>query len=277
MTLSIAMITYGHSKFIKQAIESVLMQQTTFDFELIISNDCSPDTTDEIVQEIIDTNPNGHKIKYFSHKKNLGMMPNFIFLLEQCRGNYIALCEGDDYWTDPQKLQKQVQFLEDNKEFSICFHNVKTLAGTQFNEENSRKNIASVSTINDLATYNYIHTPSVVYRNGLIPEFPAYFSTAPIGDYFLHMLNAKYGKIKYIDEVMAVYRLHDTSYWSSKEKSDKLKIWIDFIQKIKENFDADIQIILDQQIKKCTKSLSTKKTFLGKTLLKIGLDFKNIK
>jgi glycosyltransferase involved in cell wall biosynthesis len=277
MTLSIAMITYGHSKFIKQAIESVLMQQTTFDFELIISNDCSPDTTDEIVQEIIDTNPNGHKIKYFSHKKNLGMMPNFIFLLEQCRGNYIALCEGDDYWTDPQKLQKQVLFLEDNKEFSICFHNVKTLAGTQFNEENSRKNIASVSTINDLATYNYIHTPSVVYRNGLIPEFPAYFSTAPIGDYFLHMLNAKYGKIKYIDEVMAVYRLHDTSYWSSKEKSDKLKIWIDFIQKIKENFDADIQIILDQQIKKCTKSLSTKKTFLGKTLLKIGLDFKNIK
>jgi glycosyltransferase involved in cell wall biosynthesis len=277
MILSIAMITYGHSQFVKQAIEGVLMQQTTFDFELIISNDCSPDNTDEIVQEIIDSNTNGHKIKYFSHKKNLGMMPNFIFLLEQCSGKYIALCEGDDYWTDPLKLQKQVLFLENNKDFSICFHNVKTLSGTQFNKENISKNIASVTTINDLATYNYIHTPSVVYRNGLIPEFPEYFSKSPIGDYFLHMLNAKYGKIKYIDEIMAVYRLHNNSYWSSKEKLDKIKIWIDFIQKIKENFEANVQMLLDQQIKKSSKSLSAKKTFLGKTLLKFGLDFKNIK
>jgi glycosyltransferase involved in cell wall biosynthesis len=277
MIASVAMITYGHSKFLKQAIESVLMQQTTFDFELVISNDCSPDNTDEIIYDIINSNPNGYKIKYFSHKKNLGMMPNFIFLLEQCSGKYIALCEGDDYWTDPLKLQKQVLFLEDNKDFSICFHNVNTLNGTLFCEENTRKNIASVTTIYDLATYNYINTPSVVYRNGLIPKFPAYFSKTPIGDYFLHMLNAQYGKIKYIDEVMAVYRLHDTSYWSSKDKLDKLKIWIDFIQKIKENFDTDIQMILDQQILKRSKMFQAKKTFLGKTLLKIGLDFKYIK
>jgi glycosyltransferase involved in cell wall biosynthesis len=274
MILSVAMITYGHSKYLKQAIDSILMQQTSFDFELVVSNDCSPDDTDEIIQEIIDSNPNGHKIKYFSHKKNIGMMPNFIFTLEKCTGKYIALCEGDDYWIDPLKLQKQVDFLETHKDFSICFHNVNILTDVKFEEANIRKGIPSVTTINNLATQNYINTPSVVYRNGLIPEFPIYFSKSPIGDYFLHMLNAKYGKIQYIDEIMAVYRVHDTSYWSSKDKSDKIKIWVNFIEKIKENFDTEIQLILDQQI---NQILNTKKTVLGKLLLKMGITFKSIR
>lgn len=274
MMLSVAMITYGHSQYLKQAIESILTQQTSFDFELVVSNDCSPDNTDEIIQEIIDSNPNGHKLKYFSHKKNIGMMPNFIFSLEKCTGKYIALCEGDDYWTDPLKLQKQVDFLENNKDFSICFHNVNILKNGEFEEENIRKGIPSVTTISDLANQNYIHTPSVVYRNGLIPEFPSYFIKSPIGDYFLHMLNAKYGKIKYIDKIMAVYRVHGDSYWSSKEKMDKIKIWVEFIEKIKENFDTEIQVILDRQINQMS---NTKKTFIGKFLLKIGIDFKSIR
>lgn len=272
--LSVAMITYGHSQYLEEAIESILMQQTSFDFELVISNDCSPDNTDKIIQEIIDSNPNGNKIKYYSHKKNIGMMPNFIFTLEKCKGKYIALCEGDDYWTDPLKLQKQVDFLETHKDFSICFHNVNILTGNEFVEENIRKGIPSVTTISNLATQNYIHTPSVVYRNGLIPEFPVYFSKTPIGDYFLHMLNAKYGKIKYIDEIMAVYRVHDTSYWSSKDRLERIRIWVEFIENIKENFDTEIQIILDQQI---NQQLNTKKTFLGKFLLKLGIDFKRIR
>lgn len=250
MILSIIMITYNHSKYIKQAIESILMQETTFDFELIITNDFSPDNTEEIINTIITEHPKGNKIKYISHPKNLGMMPNFIFSLKQGSGKYIALCEGDDYWTDPLKLQKQVDFLEKNEDFSICFHNVNTLCAGVLKEENIKKTIPEISGIKELAKANFIHNLSVVYRNGLIPEFPEYFKKAPIGDYFLHMLNARHGKIKYIDEVMGVYRIHETSYWSSKKQIEQELILVNFITNIKENFTVEIQKKLTKQVLK---------------------------
>ena len=248
MTVSVLMITYNHSEYIKQAVESILEQKTDFDFELIIANDCSPDTTDEVVNDIIKTNPNGYKVKYFSHKKNIGMMPNFIFLMQQAAGKFCALCEGDDYWTDPLKLQKQVDFLEANLDYSICFHNVEILNNGLLKQDNPKKRTLETSTIFDLANGNYIHTPSVMYNNHLIPNLPEYFKNSPIGDYFLHMLNAKYGKIKYIDENMAVYRVHNSSYWSSKKQIEREIIWINFIKNIKENFEPKVQNLLEIQI-----------------------------
>lgn len=119
--VSVCMITYGHEAFIAQAINGVFIQETNFDIELIIANDCSPDATDTVVQKILDTHPKAHIIKYTKHPKNIGMMPNFVYALSQCQGDYIAICEGDDYWTDPQKLQKQVDFLETNHDYSICW------------------------------------------------------------------------------------------------------------------------------------------------------------
>ena len=88
------MITYGHEKYIKQAIEGVLMQETNFNFELIIADDCSPDETESIVKNIVDTHPRGHIIKYFRHDKNLGMQANGIFAVLQCTAKYIAICRG---------------------------------------------------------------------------------------------------------------------------------------------------------------------------------------
>jgi len=126
--VSICMITYKHEAYIKQAIEGVLMQETTFEFDLIIADDCSPDKTFDVVNEIIKTHPNGFRIKYFRHDTNIGMQANGQFALEKCVGKYIALCEGDDYWTDPLKLQKQVDFLEVNPEFSFCCHRYQIYA-----------------------------------------------------------------------------------------------------------------------------------------------------
>ena len=99
--VSVCMITYGHEKFIEKAINGVLMQECNFEIELILANDCSPDSTNEKVKHCIDSHPRGHWIKNTMHPKNLGMMPNFIWALQECNGKYIALCEGDDYWTDP--------------------------------------------------------------------------------------------------------------------------------------------------------------------------------
>lgn len=250
MFVSVIMITYNHSLYIKEAIESILSQVTDFEFELIISNDKSTDDTDQIIKETLAQNPNRHKAKYINHETNLGMMPNFVAALGTSSGKYIALCEGDDYWCDDQKLQIQADFLENNPDFSICFHNVNLLTSSGMKEDNRKKKIPEISTIKDIAKNNYIHTPSVMYRNYLIKEFPKYFTEAPIGDYFLHMLNAQHGKIKYIDKIMAVYRIHDTSYWSSKKYEEQQAVMIDFLNKLKTFFDDDIQKIINRQVQK---------------------------
>ncbi|RZK16423.1 MAG: glycosyltransferase, partial [Flavobacterium sp.] len=98
--VAVYMITYNHESYITQAIEGVLMQKTNFDYELIISNDCSIDNTDKIIKNIIDTNPKGYLIKYYNQKKNIGMNANFFFATDKCNGEYMAFCEGDDYWID---------------------------------------------------------------------------------------------------------------------------------------------------------------------------------
>jgi len=118
--VSVCMITYNHEKYIAQAIDGVLMQQTSFPFELIIGEDCSTDNTRKICEEYKAKYPD--KIQLLLPDSNLGMKQNFISTLQACTSKYIAVCEGDDYWTDPCKLQKQVDFLEANEGYSVTFH-----------------------------------------------------------------------------------------------------------------------------------------------------------
>jgi glycosyltransferase involved in cell wall biosynthesis len=249
MKVSVLMITYGHDKYITQAIEGILAQKTSFDFELLIANDCSPDETDKEVKKIIESHSEGNKIKYLSNSKNIGMQLNFVNAYNNCTGEFIAFCEGDDYWTDPLKLQKQVDFLEENPDYVICYHKVKVLQNGVLKEDTITQKAAETTTIKDLAKGNYIHTCSVVFRNNLFDKLPAYFYKSPVGDYFLHMLNARYGKIKFLDESMGVYRLHENSVWSSKTQAKREQIWIGFLKKIRKNFDKEVQEILNDQLK----------------------------
>lgn len=207
LKISVLMITYQHEKYIEQAVKGVLMQIYESEIELIIANDSSPDKTDSIIKNIILNHPNGKWIKYKRHFENIGMMPNFIWALKQAKGNYIALCEGDDYWTDPFKLQKQVDFLEAESQSVMCFHKVDVLKTngeivedflTKVPEQYERRETL-------LAKGNYIHTPSVLFRNNLI-TIPEIFHQSPIGDFPLYALLTKYGDIGYIQESMAVYR-----------------------------------------------------------------------
>jgi glycosyltransferase involved in cell wall biosynthesis len=260
MTVSICMITYNHEKYLKQAIDGVLMQKTNFDFELVIANDNSPDNTKLIVEDYITSHPNGHKIKFLNNTVNMGMMPNFTNAISNCNGKYIALCEGDDYWTDENKLQKQFDFLEKNKKFSICFHKVNIDNQGTISEDTITKKVPAKTTIKKLAKGNYIHTCSVMYRNNLFDQFPDYFYKAPVGDYFLHLLNSRHGNIYCINEIMANYRVHDTSYWSSKKQEERSEIWINFLIGIMPNFDSKTQRYLQIQIDK------TKGTYLKKNL-----------
>tara|TARA_R110002124_G_scaffold287089_1_gene470307 strand:+ start:84087 stop:85004 length:918 start_codon:yes stop_codon:yes gene_type:complete len=214
-TVSVCMIAYNHGAYIAEAIAGVLMQKTNFTVEVVISNDASSDNTQNIINELaVDTKT--IKFRVFDHTDNLGMMPNFIFTLKACRGKYIALCEGDDYWTDPLKVQKQVDFLEANPEYSICFHEAEVLWSQKENaqpiELNSqfRWNKMSVNksdyTIADVLNGPFMATASVVYRNPYIEKYPKWFLKAASGDITLYALITGDQKIKFMNEVMCVYR-----------------------------------------------------------------------
>jgi len=258
------MITYGHEKYIRQAIESILTQECNFNYELIVANDCSPDLTDEIINEIIRNNPKGNLIKYVNRSQNIGMQLNYIDAYQNCKGKYIATCEGDDYWTDPLKLQKQVDFLEGNPEYAISFHKVDVLQDGIIKEDTITAKVPETTTIKDLARGNYIHTCSVVYRNNLFAELPEYFKESPVGDYFLHLLNARFGMIKCFEETMGVYRVYGTSVWSSKTQNERELLWVPFLENIKSNFDHEIQEILIAQIAFYTKPTEQQKAFRQK-------------
>jgi len=207
--VSVITITYGHEKYIRETLDGVLMQQYDGPVEFIIANDNSPDATDEVVKKYFLENPapSNFEIKYTKHETNKGMMPNFVWALEQATGKYIALCEGDDYWTDPLKLQKQVDFLEANPEYVLTFHPVQILKPDGSMEKDFITKVPENYELQETLARenNYIHTPSVLFRN-IIQSFPPEFALSPIGDYFLYMILTNHGKIKMLEGEMAVYR-----------------------------------------------------------------------
>jgi len=207
--VSVCTITYNHEDYIDHALKGAIAQKTDFDYEIVVGEDCSVDRTRTIVDKYAIKYP--AFIKVITSEKNLGAIPNFIRTLNACQGKYIALCEGDDYWTDPLKLQKQVDFLEANHDFAICFHNARKLI--QETGDDSRLFFNNppkdVFTIMDIIEKNFIPTLTCVYRNKLFKEFPDWYYDAFPGDWPLHILNAQFGKIKYIDEIMGVYRIHE--------------------------------------------------------------------
>ncbi|RZA02796.1 MAG: glycosyltransferase [Sphingobacteriaceae bacterium] len=237
--VSIYMITYNHEPYLAQAIESAMMQKTNFDYELVIGEDCSTDKTRDICLKYKQAYPD--KIKLLLHPKNIGAINNTIETFKACDGKYVAFLEGDDYWTDSNKLQKQIDFLEQNPDYVICAHAVDELSGTHIVAEECRPATEMTYTIQDLAKRNLFHTASVVFRNGLFKEFPVWVSESPVMDYVFHMLNAAHGKLKYFPEVMAVYRRHNTGGWSAMAELDRYERWIKILSLLlTEPFKEDV-------------------------------------
>jgi glycosyltransferase involved in cell wall biosynthesis len=232
MKVSVLMITYNHEKFVARAIDSILMQKVDFDYEVVIGEDCSTDNTREIVLGYKEEFPN--KIRLLLNQKNLGGRKNLIQTFKACKGEYIAMLEGDDYWTSPHKLQKQVDFLDTHPECAICFHNVMVIyedspeISHPFYVQNPNGPFMKgkpkpISNLEDLLKGNFIQTPSVMFRAPPFDEFPNWFYFTPMGDWSIHILNAQHGKIGYIDEIMGIYRIHDGGVWSSKGLIPKLQ------------------------------------------------------
>lgn len=231
--VDVFMPTYNHGSYLAQAIESVLAQKTNFAYRLNIADDCSTDGAQALIKQY--AQQNADRIRAIVSPHHLGVLhPDRVStkVLQSCTGQYVAILEGDDYWTDPNKLQKQVDFLESNPDFAICFHDVKTVNETGAEQPHSvlPPQPKQVLTIEDLLDGNFIPTCSVMFRHGLIKEFPDWFTNLRIGDWVLHVMNAQHGKIRYLKEVMAVYRVHAGSLWSSRDRLDQIAETIEVLE-----------------------------------------------
>ncbi|MDD4748054.1 MAG: GNAT family N-acetyltransferase [Salinivirgaceae bacterium] len=226
--VSISCITYNHVHFIRQAIEGFLMQKTNFAFEILIHDDASTDGTTNIVREYAEKYPNLiFPVLQEENKYSKGIKISATFLWPKARGKYIALCEGDDYWTDPYKLQKQVDFLEANEEYSMCFHKVDQI----FEGDETEKNKLVEFHEGDYTTTRIweewvIQTGSIVLRSEIIhdPKFLTRISNPRMyyGDLFVILSAAEIGKIYGFKDIMSVYRKHQGSI-TAQGSSPQLK------------------------------------------------------
>lgn len=214
-SVSICVLAYNHEKYIRQAIESILSQKADFPFEILIGEDCSTDETPSTVLELEREHP--QIIRVLRSPKNIGTNRNLIRTMEQCQGKYIAILGGDDLWSSPLKLKKQVEFLENHPECTICFHPVEVyiqetglIRGVFPDYE-----IPAITGMIDLIKDNYIPACSLMYRNVQLEKIPEAYFDLKIEDWPLSMMYAKKGKIGFVNEIMARYRVHSSSAFSS--------------------------------------------------------------
>ncbi|WP_236974815.1 glycosyltransferase family 2 protein [Membranihabitans maritimus] len=227
--VSVCVQTYQHQDFIRQCLDGILMQETTFDIEILLGEDNSVDGTRDICTEYAKKYPD--KIRLFLHHRenNISVSDrptgrfNFTYNLFSARGKYIAICEGDDYWTDPLKLQKQVDFLESHPDYVICGHDAfifdekGTVQESKLPDSNKRDFHSE-----DLQIGVFILTLSACFRN-VIEDIPPHFMRVLNADSFLFSYLGQFGHYKYMPEIKpAAYRVHEGGMWSLVQKQEKL-------------------------------------------------------
>ena len=268
--LTVVCLTYNHRNFIAQAIKSFISQKTTFPFGILIADDCSTDGTQEIVRYFKDKYPS--QITAIFRERNLGPYDNSVDAYSRVVSDYFIYCDGDDYFLDPLKLQKQVDFLEQNSDYSICFHPVQVHSEcnpiTIFPNPEQRFNKTTLD-LHDLLLENFIQTNSCMYRwrfgrkERLTDIFPKNITP---GDYILHLLHAENGKIKFLDETMSVYRRWSGGIWHGAGVSDE---WfaklgekhMRFFMELEKRYNVDKKSKIFELAVKTLIALSNKKDY----------------
>jgi Glycosyltransferases involved in cell wall biogenesis len=247
MTVDVVVISFNHNDFIGECLDAILNQKVTFSIKVILSDDCSSDDSPQIIKDYVDKYPT--KIQAFFQKENLGPISNFQFAINQCQGDYIAICEGDDYWTDPLKLQKQIDYLENHPDVIATFHNAAVVDHFG-NKLYSYCSYSSTHQVSDesviLIGGGLFPTASLVFRN--------IFKNSPLkgidkyksGDRALIYELLLNGKIVYLNELMSAYRVHDQGIFSSsisdKQKSlaihySNLELLADYAPRFGQNYE----------------------------------------
>ena len=210
--VSVVVICYNQQEFIGQALQSILDQEIDWPMEVIVADDASTDATPEIIREVDDQHPG--RIRPVLRPANVGIHANAVDALNRTRGKYVALCEGDDYWTDPEKLRRQISHLEEHPDVSVCFHPVLCTWDDHSRPDSIEPPAADDRdlSLNALLEENFMATNSVVYRR--LPSYDDIPDVLPL-DWFLHIRHARHGQISMLPQVMAVYRRHPGGLWYS--------------------------------------------------------------
>ncbi len=259
MTVSTIIVTYNHARFIAQALESVLAQDVSPDHEILICDDCSTDGTSDIVRKYEKDHP--ERISLFTSQVNLFDWSLISLAVQKARGAYIALLEGDDFWTCPQKLSRQAGFLEENRHFSCCFHNVLVIdeTGRQLPRLHNHCE-RTVWGLSDVLTTCFFQGSSTMFPASVLRAWfqSPLFHSCPMqsSDWGLYVFAAQQGSLGYLDEVMSVYRLHDQGFWSSVPQTTKFERIIEFYRAIAPHVASEHQSLIQEMIFKRSVDLS---------------------
>ena len=245
--VSVVMATYNHEKYIEKALDSVIRQKCDFEYEILVGDDASKDSTGSIVRAYSEKYPD--KIRAFVRVKNLGAVPNIVDLVNNAKGEYVAFLEGDDFWIDDEKLQKQISFLDEHKDFAACFGKCIVVDENNDRQEDYEKYIpfflGDEFTANDLEQY-YLpgQTATAVYRvsafknlERLSKKDKRIFPRCPVIDRFLVLAILSQGRIKSMPDTFAAYRYvlsKSSGSWSSKHDSYSFRNIIAFLYGLKE-------------------------------------------
>lgn len=264
------MITYNHARFIRQSVQSVLCQETNFPFELVIGEDCSTDNTREIIAEIA---ARDSRVRLLPSVRNLGIVPNFARSYAECRGRYISMIDGDDYWTSPHKLQRQFDLLESRPEVALCCHCAEVIRHDAADPEKFEflrpmRPFPTDATLDltKLLEENFIATSSVLFRT-VVKRIPDWMLDANLGDWPLFSLISLHGKIAYLAEPMGVYRIHAGGSWSVKPPDWARRNLIRMLEKIElhmpSEYHAGIRRTLAEWQFDLARTLSAQGRLLG--------------
>jgi len=244
--VSVVATTHNQEAYVRQTFDGFVAQQTEFPVEIIVCDDASTDTTPAIIREYAERHP--HLFRPIFRTENLGLNANLIGGLSAARGEYLALCEGDDYWIDPLKLSKQVAFLDRHPQTAVCFHPVRVIweSGRTKNSEFPPVDWRRDLSLDRLIRRNFIQTNSVVYRRlRRYDDIPA--DVMPL-DWYLHVRHAVHGDIAMLQETMAVYRRHSEGMWYDRVV-DPAKFWVRHGLGHAATFDAMLDLFPDDPVR----------------------------
>lgn len=257
--VSVAMLAYDHEEFIRQALDSILMQKIDFSLKVVIADDCSTDKTREILLEYQKKYPDIFKLVF--QKKNLRHIQNNLDLYRNLEGKYVAVLEGDDYWTDPNKLQKQIDFLEANPNYSFCCHNnsISVFETGEISLRNDKDYPESDIDLKAILIKRIFASGTLVYRTSALTQVTIYMISRLFNfDYALVVLLAEQGAGRYFPDNMAVYRKHEGGVWTGIKDAEQFhKIDEKFFKLMLTHFhDPEIREVINYKLKENDRNLA---------------------
>jgi glycosyltransferase involved in cell wall biosynthesis len=230
MKISVSITTYNHERYIGQAVESVLSQQCRARVEVVVGDDCSTDGTSDILAQL--EREHRGSLKVIRPATNLGQQGRAMFLetLKHCDGAFVAMLDGDDYWTDDAKLERQIEFMTRHEDCSLCHHPVENVYDNGSTEpwRDDAGGAESLVGFDALLPWHSIGSPTPLVRHKVVRAIPAWMSRSPFGDWPIYLAAADIGRIGYLPQVMAAYRFHERGVWTQTTDLDRQQQVVDF-------------------------------------------------